>query len=123
MNERDEAEGRAVGARALTIALFATHADQGRWRDKKACAGTNPAVFDGETAKTRDQARLICSACPVQRQCALDQIEWEQAVPARTRYLSGVVGGLTPADRFQIHHPDYRERHNPVTSTLDSKAA
>jgi len=123
VNERDRAQGALVGARALTMALFPGTPDRPVWRPQKACGDTDPAVFDGGTAATREQARSICSGCPVQRQCATDQISWEQEVPARTRYLSGVVGGLTPADRWLIHHPDYQQRHNPVVSTLDSEAA
>jgi hypothetical protein len=124
VNERDRAEGRVVGARALALALFDTATDHGPWRGNRACRDTDPTVFDGETRATRDQARRICSACPVQRQCATDQITWEAAYPGATRYLHGVVGALTPADRFQIHHPDYRDRRQPVVvSTLDSEAA
>ena len=60
----------------------------------------------------------------MQQRCATEQITWESTYPAASRYLHGVVGGLTIADRFLIHHPDYRDRRRPAdVSTLDSKAA
>ncbi|GAA3436630.1 WhiB family transcriptional regulator [Kutzneria kofuensis] len=123
MNDRDRAQGLRTGARALSVALFGATGAQGVWRQDRACRDTDPRVFDAETARSRDQARRICSACPVQRQCATEQIEWEAGYPAATRYLHGVVGGLTPADRRLIHHPTTRDHHPVAVSNLDGKAA
>ena len=78
------------------------------WELRAACRGPDAALFfpppTGETALRRDRreqlAKLICAACPVQRECL------EYAL--RVREPFGIWGGLNEAER--------RERSEPPTS-------
>jgi hypothetical protein len=94
---------RYTGHRALMIALFGHSGQPPVWRTLAACATTGPALFTDED--TTKQAQQICQGCPIRAQCAADQLAWESRVPNRRRSLTGVVGGLTPADRRHIHYP------------------
>jgi WhiB family redox-sensing transcriptional regulator len=85
------------------IALFGRSGQPPAWRVDAACASVDPALFASED--TTEQAQQVCQGCPVRAQCAADQLAWEDRVPNRRRSLTGVVGGLTPADRRHIHYP------------------
>ena len=68
------------------------------WQLRGACRNEDPVLFfhrDGERGPERRQreahAKVICSGCPVIRECA------EHALAAREPY--GVWGGMTEDDR------------------------
>lgn len=47
-----------------------------------------------------DEARAICSECPVRRECLAEAMHYEQGMPAKMR--AGMWGGLMPGQRRSI---------------------
>ena len=45
------------------------------WRVKAACKGENPELWFSLTAEDRQLAQLICSRCPVRRECGEYAVE------------------------------------------------
>ncbi|QGZ53295.1 hypothetical protein GPZ77_34255 (plasmid) [Streptomyces sp. QHH-9511] len=76
--------------RPITLAVT------GRWEDFAACRTVDPDLFFPDTprsgAKDRtSEAKRVCFACPVRRQC----LEWA----LETEQNDGVLGGLTHKER------------------------
>jgi WhiB family transcriptional regulator, redox-sensing transcriptional regulator len=92
------------GYRVLMRVLFGQTGEPPDWRDQAACADTDPNLFHNPRRITA--AKAVCATCPVLAECRQDQLDWEATSPARFRAnASGVVGGLTGADRRRIHYP------------------
>lgn len=64
------------------------------WRQLASCKGVDPEVFFPGTEEDAEQARRICSGCPVRRPCL------EHALSARER--EGIWGGLTERERRRL---------------------
>jgi len=66
------------------------------WRDRAACAGTDPDLFFPEPDEGEDAAaaKVICAGCPVRAEC----LAWALAAPAQF----GVFGGLDERERHGI---------------------
>lgn len=81
------------------------------WRDRAACIGTNPALWDDEPTH-RDQdairaAKQICASCPVLEEC--------RAHALLTAEPAGIWGGFTEQERNLIL------KRNPRPSTRERK--
>jgi len=66
------------------------------WRSAAACRSADPELFfpisdSGPSLVQAAQAKAICGACPVRRQCL--------AFALRTRQVHGIWGGLTERER------------------------
>ena len=93
------------------------------WSDSAECLGKDPKIFYpsiidkdgvewfddgtiweayGDTADLYEQARELCSICPVRAQCLAE------AQARRERF--GMWGGLTPIERRRIERKDRRQR-------------
>ena len=68
-------------------------ADPG-WRDRAACAGTDPDLFFPEPDEDAAAAKVICAGCPVTAEC----LAWALAAPVQF----GVFGGLDEQERHAI---------------------
>lgn len=64
------------------------------WRTAARCKGIDPEVFYPISDEDSDEAKSICSDCPVRLQCL------EYAIVARER--DGVWGGATEKERRRI---------------------
>jgi hypothetical protein len=62
------------------------------WENKAACAGHNPAIWDGENPDFTDTAKSICAECPVREQCL------NKGKPEHY----GIFGGLTAKERKRL---------------------
>ena len=56
----------------------------------------------GDTTWAYEEARKVCNACPVRKECLAYALE------AKERY--GMWGGLTPLERLRIERRDRRQR-------------
>lgn len=73
------------------------------WRAAAAC-GTDPdAMFPdpGNKAGT-SAAKAVCAACPVRLVC-LDHAMADEGGKTKDR-RHGILGGLTPSQRYHLHH-------------------
>ena len=73
------------------------------WRQYARCLGADPELFYPTTDEAAEEARAICTVCPVREPCL------EYAITAREK--QGVWGGLTERERRAL----LRQRPN-VTS-------
>jgi WhiB family redox-sensing transcriptional regulator len=64
------------------------------WRKRAACQGIDPQVFFPESDEDAEEAKAICSMCPVRQPCL------EHALAHRER--EGVWGGTTERERRRI---------------------
>ena len=64
------------------------------WRHNAACRGIDPDVFYPADDDPAEDAKAICSLCPVRMPC----LEWALA----TREKEGVWGGATERERRRI---------------------
>lgn len=64
------------------------------WRHHAACRGIDPEVFHPVSEEDAEEAKAICTLCPVRPQCL------EYALGNRER--EGVWGGLTDRERRRI---------------------
>lgn len=97
-------DAEAFGYRVLMRTLFGVTSEPPAWRTRAACANSDPNLF--HTAGRIAAAKAVCATCPVLDECRRDQLNWEANGPARFRAnASGVVGGLTGAERHRIHYP------------------
>ncbi|WP_103528961.1 WhiB family transcriptional regulator [Streptomyces sp. SM12] len=75
------------------------------WRDQAACLPEDPELFFpvGESGPARlqvEEAKSVCSRCPVKEQC----LEWAMNWP-----VEGVWGGLTEEERRAMKRRAARE--------------
>lgn len=92
------------GYRVLMRVLFGLGGQPPAWRERAACAESDPDLF--HNSHRIAAAKAVCASCPVLAECREDQLTWEASGPAPLRAnASGVVGGLTGADRRRIHYP------------------
>jgi WhiB family redox-sensing transcriptional regulator len=85
-----------VSALATSVAL--ANADY-HWRDEASCRDTNPDLFfpigtTGQALVQIDNAKRVCQACPVQRDC----LDFALA----TNQDSGVWGGTSEEERRKL---------------------
>ncbi|SDN55142.1 WhiB family transcriptional regulator [Allokutzneria albata] len=73
------------------------------WRDTAACRDLGSELFF-DNART-DEAKAVCSTCPVLAACRTDQLAWEAESASRRYYTVGVFGGLSGPERNRIHYP------------------
>ena len=74
------------------------------WLKKAACRaeGVDPDWFyPTNTVDGIGQARAICAACPVRRECLADCMRHEGGRAAASRF--GVFAGLSPRQRARLH--------------------
>ncbi|MFM7263431.1 MAG: WhiB family transcriptional regulator [Acidimicrobiales bacterium] len=64
------------------------------WRNRGACNGLDPSIFFPESDDDSDEAKSICSECPVRISCL------EHALSVREK--DGVWGGTTEKERRRI---------------------
>ena len=64
------------------------------WRKRAACRGIDPEVFYPPSDEEAEEAKAICSMCPVRQACL------EHALAYRER--EGVWGGATERERRRI---------------------
>jgi WhiB family redox-sensing transcriptional regulator len=72
---------------------------RGRWRALAGCRATDPDLFfpvsvSGRSLAQVTEAKAICAACPVRRECLAFAIE--------TGQVHGIWGGLTEEERRQV---------------------
>jgi WhiB family redox-sensing transcriptional regulator len=91
------------GYRALMLALFGRCGPPPAWRADAACRNADPELF-ADPERTED-AKAVCADCPVRAECLADQLAWEARSAARRYHPTGVVGGLSAAQRRRIHYP------------------
>lgn len=74
------------------------------WQKQAACRaeGVDLEVFfpEGSTAGVAE-AREICAACPVARECLIDCMAYEGGKPAGSRH--GMVAGMSPKQRHRLY--------------------
>jgi WhiB family transcriptional regulator, redox-sensing transcriptional regulator len=105
--------GEPYGYRVLMRVLFGLGGEPPAWRERAACAGSDPDLF--HNARRIAAAKAICATCPVLDECRRDQLSWETNGPARFRANTfGVVGGLSGAERRRIHYPTNTSTTNTV---------
>jgi len=72
------------------------------WRNRAACADSDPALFfprpGPHAAATVNRAKQICAGCPVRADCLADVMGWEQQ-----SHRHGVIGGLSARERQAAH--------------------
>lgn len=88
------------------------------WRDASACRREDPDLFapDGTTGKwvgVIAQAKAICNRCPVRPTC----LQWA----LDTRQESGIWGGLTEDERWNLRRREARNARRPVQSPRGPK--
>lgn len=74
-----------------------------QWQDEGLCAEIGPAIFYLEVGSSGREARSVCAACPVRRNCLLDALEhMDDHGPGR----SGIWGSTAPEQReyFLVLH-------------------
>ncbi|MFN7149725.1 MAG: WhiB family transcriptional regulator [Microthrixaceae bacterium] len=64
------------------------------WVNRSACRGLDPTIFYPATEEEADEAKAVCSVCPVQEDCL------EHAIGNREH--NGVWGGATERERQRI---------------------
>lgn len=64
------------------------------WRLKGACQGLDPAIFFPDSEEASEEAKGICSLCPVRLSCL------EHALAFREK--DGIWGGTTDKERRRI---------------------
>lgn len=65
------------------------------WRDRAACVGREDLFLNERRA---EQARQVCTTCPVVEDCLQDEVNHEIGLPKHERW--GVRGGLTAHERW-----------------------
>jgi hypothetical protein len=84
---------RTEGGAGLRLAdIF--HVDVPAWMDRALCAQTDPQLFFPESSANPNEAKRICSSCPVQTECLTYAIEQNDP--------NGVWGGLGPRERKRL---------------------
>ena len=86
-SERQQRGDEFLAARLITT---------GYWRSAAACLSADPELFfpisySGRALEQVAQAKAICAACPVRRDCLAFALQTEQA--------HGIWGGLTEQER------------------------
>lgn len=73
------------------------------WRKSGACRETDPEAFYPNPGDTRgiNQAKEICTACPVRLTCLEDALAEEGGRSKDNRF--GVRGGLTHGQRYALY--------------------
>ena len=64
------------------------------WRSQALCRGLDPEIFYPASDEEADEAKSVCSGCPVRVACL------EYALAARER--DGIWGGCTERERRRI---------------------
>lgn len=64
------------------------------WRADALCAQTDPDMFFPEPGRVAQDAKTICTRCPVRQQCLTYAIN--------NRMNEGIWGGLTPKQRTRV---------------------
>jgi WhiB family redox-sensing transcriptional regulator len=64
------------------------------WQQQAACSGKTD-IFFSVTIKDRNEAKMLCSTCPVEYQCLQNAIN--------DRSLEGILGGLTEDEREKFY--------------------
>lgn len=65
-----------------------------QWRSFAACRNADPRIFFPQSELFSNQAKLICSTCPVRQQC----LAWAMGTAQR----DGVWGGRTAKERRRM---------------------
>ena len=82
------------------------------WVGRAACRGLDPTIFYPLTEEDADDAKVVCSQCPVNDECL------EHAIEHREK--NGVWGGATERERLRIVRRRRRVRQQDVTAAQAS---
>lgn len=88
------------------------------WMDDALCAQTDPELWFPEAGRTYRDAKKICAACPVQRQC-IEQAQLTERGLSHP-YRHGAWGGLTPRPRANQAEHTAIELRNAEILRLDA---
>lgn len=83
--------------------------DEGRWRSRAACSGTDTALFfpvgelSHEAVRQIHGAKIVCERCPVRLHCLVYALSSNQE--------EGVWGGLVPSERRALRRVRLRREH------------
>jgi hypothetical protein len=91
------------GHRALLRVLFGPTGQRPDWQQNAACTGSDTDQFFTTATPAAEQARQVCTGCPVLAQCRADQLTWEARTSQFRAYTAGVVGGMTAKERQALH--------------------
>jgi WhiB family redox-sensing transcriptional regulator len=98
------------------------------WRKQGACRGADPDLFFSDVAEERQEAKAICSGCPVLAECLQAAMAEEEGKnPGQNLKLrSGIRGGMTAMERWELAHPGlaepYRAKRNARLRAARSRA-
>ncbi|MGN7137299.1 WhiB family transcriptional regulator [Streptomyces pseudogriseolus] len=67
------------------------------WAARAACQGRDLSLFFSDAEQKVRQAKAICAACPVRRECLDEALRAEATISA-----AGVFGGLTADERNEV---------------------
>ena len=80
--------------------------ESGDWWDQAACRDIDPELFDydpeGDPPAAAEAAIKVCASCEVRQAC----LDFALATIRRRDDLTGIYGGLTPAERAQRRGPE-----------------
>lgn len=85
------------------------------WELSAACRHQDAELWF--SSRTQARALAICEACPVLVPCRAAVLEREAGLPKCRR--SGIVAGLTGAQRFDLEHAGQRRPQPPEPATAD----
>ncbi|HUD81709.1 MAG TPA: WhiB family transcriptional regulator [Patescibacteria group bacterium] len=89
-----EEQPDVAAAEAAYIGAVSTSELDISWKRRGACRGIDPDLFYPVKESDADDARQVCSGCPVREQCL------EYALAANEKY--GVWGGTSERERRRI---------------------
>jgi WhiB family redox-sensing transcriptional regulator len=82
--------------------------DDQEWRRRAVCKGAPLEWFFGSGDYEYRRAMRLCDRCPVRVECLDAAVLEEDDVPMR--FITGVRGGTTPAQRVAMRRKENRER-------------
>jgi WhiB family redox-sensing transcriptional regulator len=107
----------------------------GEWWEQAACRDTDPDLFaydpTSDRPETAEAAKAVCTSCPVTGDCLGFALHTMRA----SQDLTGIYGGLTPAERatrrrpeppnwrWRRHDPEFAARSFAKASELGTTAA
>lgn len=106
---------------------MATHGKD-NWFEEALCAQIGPEVFfpsdytDVNNAHRYDEARPVCAACPVWRECLVEDLEFSEFEKFNGVEIipDGIRGGLSPRERNVLIHRARRivnaDKRNSMTN-------
>lgn len=66
------------------------------WHSLAACLGSDPSLWFPQAGESADEAKAICTTCPVRDDCLNDAMN--------NRDMHGIRGGLSVRERRRLAH-------------------